>query len=166
MARAKISDTTSSIVNDSGAAMFSIVNGEQLHIQFAISWIEDLTGYNVFANVVEGQNDGTGAKPSGLKSFGVKRLLSKANGLIRGVDDGDNKFTIVIPWDLAAGFSPQPKPDKSVFAYIDIEIGEPGTGSADSPVGNPAAPDLQVWKPVKGLVEIMFSPTETIDDRG
>lgn len=37
---------------------------------------------------------------------------------------------------------PQPGSDRPIYAYIDVEIGEPGTGDED-PIGDPA---LQISK--------------------
>lgn len=162
MARAKLSAATKSMVNDDGTVVFPMVDGEQLQIEFALSWLSNLNGFNIHATIVEATNDGSGSQPTEVKVGGVKRMLTIGNGLIRNVNDGDNKFVVVFPWDLISGFSPRPTPDKPVYAYIDIEVGEPGTGDIDTPSGDPAANNLQVWKPVRGLVSIDYSPTETI----
>lgn len=162
MARSKISSTTKSAVNDDGSIIFPIVDGEQLHIEFALGWLTDLTGYNIHAKIVEALNDGTGSKPTSAKPGGVRKLLTIDSGYIRNIVAGSNKFTLVLPWNLSEGFEPRPAPDAPVFAYIDIEVGEPGTGDPEAPVGDPATPDKQVWKPIRGLVSIDYSPTETI----
>lgn len=160
MARAKISDTTKNLVNDDGSVRITVARGEQIHIEFSIDWVPNLTGYNVHARIVEGVNDGSGGVPTGVKPGGQMRLLTPVSGHIIGLNSGGNTFKLVIPWDIAKDFAPQPQPDKSVFAYIDVEVGEPGSGDPEDPVGDPATPNLQVWKPVRGLVEIMYSPTE------
>ena len=61
---------------------------------------------------------------------------------------------------LAAGFSPRPTPNAAVYAFIDVEIGEIGTGDVNDNPGA-APPDKQVWKPIRGLVSIDYSPTES-----
>jgi hypothetical protein len=159
MARSGISSTSNDIFDDNGATMISVVRGEQLQIVIQIGWVTNLNGYNVHARLVEGINAG-GGRPTGVKPGGITRLLTKLNGFIRDVDDSDNTFKMVIPYDLCSGMSPQPVPDQPVYMYLDLEVGEPGTGPDANPLGSSAAPDLQVWKPVRGLVEISYSPTE------
>ena len=162
MARSKISSPTRDIITDDGSVLLSVVQGEQPHLEFTIGWVTDLTNFNVHARLVEGDNDGEGTKPTSVKVGGVKLLLSKSNGFIRRVDDGDNKFTVVIPYNVSAGMLPQPTPNKSVYMFIDLEVGEPGTGSDINPIGGAATPDKQIWKPVRGLIEILYSPTEGV----
>lgn len=162
MARSKISSASKSLANDDGTVLFPVVNGEQLRTEFTLDWLTSLNGFNVHARIIEAVNDGAGTKPTEVKVGGVRRTLTISNGYIRDVDDGDNKFSVVIPWDIVSGFDPQPLPDRPVYAFIDIEVGEPGTGDITNPVGMPVAPDKQVWKPVRGLVSIDYSPTESI----
>ena len=162
MARSKISSPTRDIITDDGSVLLSVVQGEQPHLEFTIGWLTNMNGFNVHARLVEGDNDGEGTKPTSVKTGGVKLLLSKSNGFIRGVDDGDNKFTVVIPYNVSTGMLPQPTPNKPVYMFIDLEVGEPGTGDSISPIGVAATPDKQVWKPVRGLIEILYSPTEGV----
>jgi hypothetical protein len=157
MARSRISNVTKSLIDDDGSVLLSVVNGEQLHIGVQADWIVNLTGYNIHCRIIEGDNDGNGSKPTQIKSGGQVRLLTEASGHIRNIST--NTFKFVIPWDLVLNYSPQPKPDKAVYAYFELEIGEPGTGDT-APVGDSAAPDKQVWKPLRGLIEILYSPTE------
>jgi hypothetical protein len=160
MARSKITGATKSLIDDDGAALISVARGEQPHIDIEISWLVNLTGYNVNARLVEGVNDQSGTKPTDVKVGGQVRGLTQTNGYIRNVNDGDNKFVMVIPWDIAANLSPQPTPENPVYMFIDLEVGEPGSGDATTPFGDASTPDLQVWKPLRGLVEILYSPTE------
>lgn len=159
MARSNISNTTKSVNSDDGAVLFSVINGEQIHYEITVDWITNLTGYNIHANIVECANDGSGTKPTEIKSGGVQVLLTQTSGHIREVDDGNNKFKLVIPYNVANNMVPQPKPDRPIYAYFDLEIGEPGTGDT-SPIGDAAAPEKQVWKPIRGLIEIRYSTTE------
>ena len=162
MARSKISSPTRDIITDDGSVLLSVVQGEQPHLEFTIGWLTNMTNFNVHARLIEGSNDWEGTKPTSVKTGGVKLLLSKDNGFIRGVNDGDNKFTVVIPYNVSAGMLPQPTPNKPVYMFIDLEIGEPGTGSDMDPIGEVATPDKQIWKPVRGLVEVVYSPTEGV----
>lgn len=150
MARSNITSTSTDLISDSGSAMLSVVKGEQLQITITIGWVTDLTGYNIFAKLLEGINVG-GGKPNGVKVGGVTRLLNPASGHI--IFTSGNTFKLVLPWDLSAGMVPQPEPDMPVYMYIDLEVGEPGSGTAP-------APSMQIWKPLRGLVEISYSPTE------
>lgn len=159
MARSRLSNTTKSLIDDDGSVLLSVVNGEQLQISVQAEWIVNLTGYNIHCRIIEGNNDGNGTKPSIIKPGGQVKLLTISNGFIRDVTT-NNTFKFVIPWNLIAGYSPQPLPDKPVYAFFELEIGEPGTGDTTDPVGDTAAVDKQVWKPLRGLVEILYSPTE------
>ena len=159
MARSYINDTANNLVNDSGSVLVAIVKGEQLHVEVALGWLTSLTDYNIHARLVEAVNDGAGGKPQEVKIGGIKRLLTKANGYIIDMDESDNKFTIVFPYDIAVGAVPQPAPAAPIFFFLDVEVGEPGTGDTD-PVGDAALPNAQIWKPVRGLVQVMYSPTE------
>ena len=162
MARSKISSPTRDIITDDGSVLLSVVQGEQPHLEFTIGWLTNMNGFNVHARLVEGDNDGEGTKPTSVKTGGVKLLLSKSNGFIRRVDDGDNKFIVVVPYNVSVGMVPQPTPNKPVYMFIDLEVGEPGTGSNTNPIGEAATPDKQIWKPVRGLIEILYSPTEGV----
>lgn len=159
MARAKISAATNSLTDDNGAVLISVAKGEQLHLEITLSWLINLTGYNIHANIVEAVNDGEGTRPISVKTGGTRRLLTSANGYIRDVDDGDNKFKLVIPYDLNSGAVPQPTPEAPIYFYIDLEVGEPGTGDS-APIGDAAPAAAQIWKPIRGLIELMYSPTE------
>jgi hypothetical protein len=48
-------------------------------------------------------------------------------------------------------WSTQPTPDKPVYGFIGVEIADAGVGAQQ-----------QIWKPVRGLVEILYSPTEVV----
>ena len=162
MARSKISSPTRDIITDDGSVLLSVVQGEQPHLEFTIGWLTNMNDFNVHARLVEGDNDGEGTKPTSVKADGVKLLLSKSNGFIRRVDDGDNKFIVVVPYNASVGMVPQPTPNKPVYMFIDLEVGDPGTGSDINPIGEAATPDKQIWKPVRGLIEILYSPTEGV----
>ncbi len=150
MARSNITATSNDLISDNGSAMLSVVKGEQLQISITLGWLTDLTGYPIFAKLLEGINEG-GTKPSGVKVGGVTKILNLDNGYI--IHTYGNTFKLVLPWNLSAGMVPQPEPDKPVYMYIDVEVGEPGSEGG-------ALPYMQVWKPLRGLVEISYSPTE------
>lgn len=162
MARDSIVAATRDVVSDDGAVEISVAKGEQLHVRVELDWVTDLTGYNVHARAVEAANDGTGDVPSTVKQGGVTRLLTRTSGHVRDFQSAATgaAFTLVLPWDLSDGFDPQPQPGADVFAFFDMEVGEPDTGDDVAPIGDSAAPDKQVWKPLRGIIRLMYSPTE------
>ena len=158
MARSPLNTPSVSIDGDNGAVLFSIVKGEQLRKHVTLSWIANLTSYNIHIRLVEALNDGEGSLPTEVQPNGQAKLLTVSSGHIRSVSG--NAFDFVLPWDVATGFAVQPKPSAPVYAYIELEVGEPGTGDDTAPMGDPAALGLQVWKPIRGLLQINYSPTE------
>ena len=152
-----ITKPTIPVGSDSNVVLFTIVNGEQKRISMSTDWIADLTGYNIHARIVEAANDGAGTQPTKAEAGGKKMLLSTTSGHIRNITG--SAFELVLPWDICVGFKKQPEPDAPVFAFFELEIGEPGTGD-DSPVGDAASLDKQVWKPLRGMIRVEYSPTE------
>lgn len=144
MGRSKISSAGKDLITDDGSVLVSIARGEQLHQQLTFKWLTDLTGYTMVCTITEGVNDGQGGKPTGVKPSGVSKSLAILDDV-----SNDNKVVLVFPENLAEGFSPQPKPDMPVYAYIDFEIADTGVG-----------PRQQIWKPFRGLVELLYSPTD------
>jgi len=145
MARSRISSESKDLLSDDGAVLISIIDGEQIHLDIQLNWLTNLTGYAITSKIVEGLNDGEGSKPLGVKPGGNVRTLSFIDTVTT-----DNKITLVIPDDLVEPYSPPPKPDKPVYAYIDLEIADTGSGI-----------NKQIWKPLRGLVEILYSPSES-----
>lgn len=143
MARSNITNTTSDLVSDDGAVCIPVAHGEQLHFEVTCGWLSDMTGYSIECKVVEGLNDGEGTKPTSVAVTPVTTTIA-----IIDTVTNDNKFKFVIPANLVAAWDVQPKPDKPVFGFIDIEVRDPGSGSAQ-----------QIWKPLRGLIEVGYSPT-------
>ena len=154
-----ITKPTVAIGADSNVVLFSVVNGEQLRRRVTCDWIADLTGYSIYGRIVEAANDETGVQPTRVQAGGKKMLLSPTSGHIRNV--AGNAFDIVLPWDICVGFNVQPEPSMPVYAFFELEVGEPGTGD-EAPVGDAAPLDKQVWKPLRGMIRVDFSPTELI----
>ena len=154
-----ITKPTVQIGTDSSIVLFTVVNGEQLRRRVTLGWIPNLAGYNIHARLVEAAPGEVGKLPTEVQAGGKKMLLSAASGHIRNVVN--NEFDLVLPWDICVGFANQPTPKVPVYAYFELEVGEPGTGD-DTPVGDAAPLALQVWKPLRGMVCIEFSPTELI----
>ena len=61
----------------------------------------------------------------------------------------DNTFKIVIPEDLASLWTTQPTPNTPSYGWVGLEVADNATGDSQ-----------QIWKPLRGLVEVLYSPTE------
>jgi hypothetical protein len=145
MGRAKITTPTKDLINDDGSSLVTVAKGEQIHMNFTFGWLTDMTGFSVLCKVVEADNTvGQTAAPKSTKDGGVVVSLPVIDTVAN-----DNQIIIVVPEDLCSGFAQQPTPTSPVYGYIDIEIGDTGVGTSK-----------QVWKPVRGIVEITYSPTE------
>jgi len=146
MGRDRINSPSKDAIKKSGTALFSLIKGEQLHVGMTASWLTNLTGCTITAKVVEGSNDGLGTVPTAQDATPVITSLPILDATVT-----DNEFKIVFPDTLCDTWSTQPTPDKPVYGFIGIEIADSGTGDQQ-----------QKWKPVRGLVEILYSPTEAV----
>ena len=144
MARSKINSRSKDIIKDDGAVLISVVEGEQLHMGFTVGWVANLSGYTITAKIVEadmaGANDDDGY-PVVVKSGGQVVDLTVIIG-------ADNTFKIVIPSGLHNGWTASPTPNNPVYGFVGIEIKDAGVGDAQ-----------QIWKPFRGLVEVLYSPS-------
>lgn len=157
MSRSKINEAGKELTVDNGSILMSVVAGEQLKFDVTLLWLTNLTGYVISAKLVEAVSDST--TPTEVKPGGFSTVLNKGNGYISGVDDGDNIFSITIPYSLATSLTTPPTPDNSTFMFIDVEVGESGTGDTNSGVTSSVSPTKQIWKPLRGLLEVLYSPT-------
>jgi len=145
MPRSKITSKSQDLITDDGSIIASIVHGEQTRINVTASWLTNLTGYTITAKVVEGDNvQDSGAIPSTARDTPVVTSLP-----ILDTTPTDNIFDIVIPQDLINTWDTFPAPDKPIYGFIDLEIADTGTGN-----------NQQIWKPMRGLIEVRYSPTE------
>mgnify|MGYP001151483839 CR=1 FL=1 len=145
MPRSKITSKSQDLITDDGSIIASIVHGEQTRINITASWITNLSGFTITAKVVEGDNvQDSGTIPTNAIDTPTVTTLP-----IIDSDPTDNVFDIVIPQDLIANWDTYPIPDKPIYGFIDLEISDSGSGSAQ-----------QIWKPLRGVVEVRYSPTE------
>jgi hypothetical protein len=110
-----------------------------------VGWLTNLSGYTITAKVVEAANvQGSGSKPTDVQPSGAVITLPI-------IDDNatDNQFDIVIPQDISSTWVTTPEPDQPIYGFIGLEIADTGTGNAQ-----------QIWKPMRGLLEVRYSPTE------
>ena len=151
MARSKINSQSKDLVKDNGAVLVSVIEGEQIHLDITLGWLTSLTGYTLTAKIVEADSsalvhtatDGT-QTPTALQASGQVTTLAIIDATVT-----DNKFKLVIPESLVALYVTQPLPEKPSYGWIGLEVKDTGVGSAQ-----------QIWKPFRGLVEILFSPSE------
>ena len=142
--RTKITSQSQDVVTDNGNALFSVVYGEQIHIEVTLSWLTNLSNVTVTAKVVEGDNSTLGTKPTAVASSPDIQTLT-----ILDSDSTDNKFKIVFPDDLIDNWGESPLPGKPVYGFFGLEVADGGSGD-----------NQQIWKPLRGLVEVLYSPTE------
>jgi len=105
-----------------------------------------MNGATVTAKVVEGDNDGLGTQPTAPRAGGTITSLP-----IIDDDTTDNIFKVVVTDDLIATWATEPEPNKPVYGFFDLEIVDAGIGDGQ-----------QIWKPVRGLIEVLYSPTEEV----
>ena len=145
MPRSKITSGSKDLITDDGAVLVSVVEGEQTRLDMVVGWLTNLSGYTITAKVVEGNNvQGSGNKPTDVQPAGAVITLP-----IIDDDATDNQFDIVIPSTIIDTWATSPEPDQPIYGFIGLEIADTGTGNAQ-----------QVWKPMRGLLEVRYSPTE------
>ena len=145
MPRSKITSKSTDLITDDGSVIASVVKGEQLRISLTAAWLTNLTGYTILAKVVEGDNiQDSGVIPATARVTPVVTTLPIIDSTVT-----DNQFDLVIPATLCNTWNTFPAPDKPIYGFIDVEIADTGSGNLQ-----------QIWKPLRGLVEIRYSPTE------
>lgn len=146
MARSKINSRSKDLITDDGAVLVSVVKGEQIQLGVTLNWITNMTGFTKTCKVVEADsaNLADGEYPTQEKAGGEVTTL-----VIADDDVTDNQFKIIIPQDLCDTWTTQPLPEKPSYAWIGLEIRDAGSGNSQ-----------QIWKPMRGLVEVLYSPTE------
>lgn len=145
MPRSKITSSSKDLITDDGAILASVIHGEQTRLDMVVGWLTNLSGYTITAKVVEGNNlQGSGAKPTDPQPSGAVITLP-----IIDATPTDNQFDIVIPQTLIANWNTTPEPDKPIYGFIGLEIQDTASGN-----------NQQIWKPMRGLVEVLYSPTE------
>jgi hypothetical protein len=149
MARSRINSASKDLIKDNGAVLISVVEGEQLRMGITLNWVTSLASYTITAKIVEA--DMTGSKdeegyPLSVKSGGVVTTLTTIDD-----DTSDNKFDIVIPETLINSWTTQPTPNSPTYGWIGVEVQDSGINQYK-----------QIWKPFRGLVEVVYSPSEEV----
>jgi hypothetical protein len=144
MARSRITSASKDLISDDGAVLASIVDGEQIKLEVTLNWLTNLSGYELKAVVIEAQNLGDGKIPIQPMPSGIITQLPLIDAIVT-----DNTFNIVFPQELISAWTVQPTPDRPVYGYFELEVKDTGSGNQQ-----------QIWKPLRGLVEVLYSPTE------
>ena len=151
MARSRINSKSKDLIKDNGSVLVSVVEGEQIHMGITLGWLTNLSGYTITAKIVEADSSSINhtdptSLPTAKQSGGQVTTLP-----IIDADVTDNTFNIVIPEDLVSLYVTQPAPNAPAYGWIGVEVADTGTGNAQ-----------QIWKPMRGLVEILYSPSEEV----
>ena len=196
MSRSPLTNPANDLVSDSGAVLWSFVQGEGLEFPITLEFITDPNdGYNYEAVVIEADNiAGQDAAPEAVLNGGVQDTLTVRlptyrgdwdqagaynyedvvlyNGsyykLLSGVarvdpttPDADplwvawelNIVYVQFPTTLSVNWSVSPDINSAVYGFFELRVTETG-----NPIFN------KTWKPIRGQVEIRFSPTEAVPD--
>ena len=149
MARSRINSRSKDLIKDNGAVLLSVVEGEQIQMDITLGWLTNLTGYTIVAKIVEADMAGTkddDGYPVDVKAAGIVTTLTVIDATVT-----DNTFKIVIPETLVDSWTTQPSPSSPSYGWIGLEVRDTGVGTAQ-----------QVWKPFRGLVEVLYSPSEEV----
>jgi len=147
MARSTISTTRKDLITDDGSILISLIDGEQMRMGVTLGWLTDLTGYTLTAKVVEAANvQGSATRPADIQPSGNVQTLTIIDATVT-----DNFFELVFPSTLIDTWAVTPEPDQPVYGYVGLEVADTGVGTAQ-----------QVWKPLRGLVEVRYSPSEAV----
>lgn len=131
----------------SDTIIISMIQGEQVRLPVTLSWLETLGGYTLTAKVVEAdmtQSLNSNGRPTIILSGGNVTTLPTIDS-----NTDDNAFDIVFTQTLSTNYTTQPTPNSPIYAFVELEAADSGSGTTQ-----------QIWKPLRGLVEIRYSPTE------
>jgi hypothetical protein len=145
MPRSNITSASKDLIYDDGSVLVSVIKGEQTRLNITVGWITNLSGYTITAKIIEADNvQGSGQIPSTAASSPTVTTLTVIDST-----PTDNIIELVIPQTLIDSWDTYPVPDKPVYGFIGLEIKDTGVGTAQ-----------QIWKPMRGVVEVRYSPTE------
>jgi len=192
MARSKLTAAGDDLVTDGGNVLFSFVQGEQLEHPVTLNFLDDPTLYTYEAVIVESLNavqqtePPVSIRPSGVQSTLTVRIpVNRGDWLsVTAYNAGEivrynsvyyvllqgtaytnttppssdtkwqatvrNKIYIQFPSTMGTGWAVQPDISYSVYGFFELRVSE-NVGVFP-----------RTWKPVRGLVELLFSPTELV----
>lgn len=130
----------------SDSVILSMIQGEQVRLSVNLDWLTTVSGYTMTVKAIEADMSqlNTSGYPTEVLSGGAITTLPT-------IDDNtdDAMFDIVFTQTLSTDYTTQPTPNDPVYAFVELEVADSGVGTAQ-----------QIWKPLRGLVEIRYSPTE------
>ena len=148
--RSKITTPSIEVNQDDGSLLLSLVHGEEINYDFIYSWLTstDTTGVSSTMVIVEGNNTGNPGTPPSVTLDGGKVISLP---MAYQADTSPQSWRVKLPADLSSSattaltdWTTQPNPGRPVYAFFGVEVAD----------GN------QILKPVRGLIEIVYSPTE------
>ncbi len=185
--------TTTALVTDTSSVLWSITQGEQLEFNVTISFISDLQDYLFEAVIVEADNTTPyKVRPTTLQTNGKKfrlktrlhdvwdptkpyvatelirfgkviyeRLISGTSIGLPNVDTVNwavntkrsvSEVFLKFPSALSLNWTEKPTVDKNVYGFFELSVTEPTSVFP------------RTWKPIRGMIEIAFSPTVLVND--
>ena len=188
MARSRLPATNQDLIQDGGAVLFSFVQGEQVEYPVNLDFLPGaLSQYTTRAVIVEARNIAAQTErpvtiePTGRRSVLAVRdttytgVFNPASTYVQddvvfykdkywlrlsGANDGldpeasplwtqsaKNRVFIQFPKTVSIDWAVKPVVNAPVYGFIELEVKENG---GEFP---------RVWKPVRGMIELLYSPT-------
>jgi len=191
MARSSITSTTNEANTDAGSILFSMVMGEQLEFPIDINFYPDASQLLYEAVVMEaapGDNPPTAVKVGGVNTVLATRFptymgvfnpaafynrgemvlynnvyweltagTNYKNTLLTPATDpmwrtsGLNRVYIRVPSTLGTTWSTQPSVTTRAYGFLEVACSE-----------LPMVTFPFTWKPIRGIIELQFSPTQLV----
>lgn len=190
MARSRLPNPAVDLIKDGGAVLFSFIDGEQIEYPIDLNFLHSPSGHTIVVSVVEARNiplqteKPISAEPGGVRTdlslripkfrgafspitaYSVGDMVSY-NGLcyIRAlsplmvdpltpdlnpywVESPRSRIYIQFPSTLCDNWKVRPQVGYAVYGFIEVSVTE---NEGQFP---------RTWKPVRGMVELLFSPTK------
>ena len=188
MARSRLTETSQDLIQDGGSVLFSFVQGEQVEYPVNLDFLPGtLSQYTIRAVIVQAQNvNAQTDRPGSIQPAGRRTILAVRNTTyvgawnsganytqddvalfngkywlrLVGTNDGldpeasplwilsaRNRVFIQFPKTVSIDWAVKPIVGSPVFGFIELEVKENAGGFP------------RTWKPVRGMIELLFSPT-------
>jgi len=197
MARSQLTETAVDLQSDSGAVLFSLIQGEQLEFPVVLNFLTNASaGYVYEAVIMEALNvNGDLAIPTVVRPGGANTTVTVRVPLERGTwvsTTAYNREDVVLynaiyyklatgtarisatPPSSDTGFWQEYVPNKVYIQFpatlsnspawaVGPNIAQPVYGFFELSVQEPAGGVYQrIWKPMRGLIELSYSPTQVV----
>lgn len=194
MARSRLTGITQDVVNDGGNILLSVVQGEQLEFPSDISNINDPTAYDYECVIIEADNQPEQTKaPTKVLANGVQNTINvripevlgewqstAAYSMFEVVTYAGKYYNKLVGFGMIDSTPPDISPTWAEVPagriYIQVTsdlslnyaqqpvIGSPVYGFLELRVSEKVGTFKRTWKPVRGIVEFLFSPTHVVPD--